>query len=32
MFYALDNHGKAAYANIPFYVDAKSAAAASGRE
>jgi hypothetical protein len=25
--YALDNHGKGAYANIPFYVDAKVAAA-----
>ena len=27
--YALDDHGKAAYANIPFYVDAKAATAAS---
>jgi hypothetical protein len=27
--YALDGHGKAAYANIPFYVDAKTITAAS---
>ncbi|HEY1789419.1 MAG TPA: hypothetical protein VGJ73_14770 [Verrucomicrobiae bacterium] len=27
--YALDDHGKGAYANIPFYVDAKPAAVAS---
>lgn len=27
--YALDNHGKGAYANIPFYVDAKSSAVAN---
>ena len=27
--YALDNHGKGAYANIPFYVDAKPSAVAS---
>ena len=29
--YALDNHGKGAYANIPFYVDAKPAAAISAK-
>ena len=27
--YALDDHGKGAYANIPFYVDAKPSAVAT---
>ena len=29
--YALDGHGKAAYANIPFYVDPRAASVAAGR-
>jgi hypothetical protein len=29
--YALDDHGKAAYANIPFYVDLRTAAVAAGQ-
>ena len=29
--YALDGHGKAAYANIPFYVDSRAASVAAGQ-